>query len=146
MRQLVIALALAVLASACGSSEREALPADEAAQILENRNWIDHWPESANEQLYVYRFTPHMGGGVFQDRTLFAGKFELFTYKLGDEVVDIRWPHTKTKSTVKYTIRRVKGPKPFDLRLDLEGSARGPAVYFGRSSETHAEPLIPHLQ
>ena len=146
MRQTAIVFALAVSLLACGSSDPKALPADEAAELLENRNWIDHWPQSAEEQLWVYRFTPQMGGGVFQDRTLFAGQFELFTYDVGEGQIRIRWPHTNTRETVKFQIREVEGPRPFDLRLELDGSSRGPRVFFGRSSETHADPLIPHIQ
>lgn len=147
MTRAAIVLSIALAVSACGSDKRgDVVPADEAAKLLEDRNWIDHWPENAQEQLYVYRFTPQMGGGVFQDRTLFAGHFELFTYELGSRRIEIRWPHTRSRSSLEYEIRRVDGPKPFDLRLDLEGSPRGPAVYYGRSAESHADPLIPHLQ
>jgi hypothetical protein len=134
------------LAAGCGDRQRQVLPADEAAKLLENRNWIDHWPQSESERLFVYRFTPQMGGGVFQDRTLFKGEFELFVYEIAADQLRIRWPHTKSRDDVTFHIERVDGPHPFDLRLELDGSSRGPAVYYGRTQETHADPLIPAIQ
>jgi len=77
-----------------------------------------------------------MGGGVYQDRTLFIGRFELFTYELGDDTVTIHWPDRRTRERVHYRIERVDGPEPFDLRLTLEGTVMGPRVFYGRSAET----------
>ncbi len=146
MRCLAILSTALVMSGAvtvgCGGDERDALPAHEAAALLENRNWIDHWPQSADEKLFVYRFTPQMGGGVFQDRTLFKGQFELFVYEIKGDEIRIQWPHTKQRDRVRFHIESVKGPKPFDLRLVLDGASRGPTVYYGRSRETHAESLM----
>lgn len=103
---------------------------------------MDLWPTSDREPLHVYRFTPAMGGGVYQDRTLFAGHFELFNYEIGEGVINIRWPHTKEKEAASFRIERVKGPEPFDLRLTFEGNLRGPSVFYGRSSETSASLFI----
>ncbi len=119
------------------------LSSKDAAKALENRNWMDQWPTDDREGLHVYRFTPSMGGGVYQDRTLFAGQFELFNYDVGGDVggelgegrLSIRWPHTKETENLSFTIHKVKGPKPFDLKLTLEGNLRGPSVFFGRSVE-----------
>jgi hypothetical protein len=149
MRPLSVAtllLAGAVALGCRGDERRDVVPAHEAVELLENRNWLDHWPRSESEQLNVYRFTPQMGGGVFQDRTLFKGEFELFVYEVHGDTIRIRWPHTRTRDAIKFRIERVKGPRPFDLRLHLEGTSRGPTVYFGRSQETHADPLVPHVQ
>jgi hypothetical protein len=146
VKTLSIALALCALAGCAGDSGTEAVPAEQAAKLLENRNWLDHMPRTESEQLYVYRFTPKMGGGVFQDRTLFKGVFELFVYEVKGDELRIRWPHTKSRDAVKFRIEKVKGPRPFDLRLVLEGTSRGPSVYYGQTKETHAEPLIPAIQ
>jgi hypothetical protein len=136
MRATVVASILAVaLALGCGADER-ALSQEQAKELLENRNWMDSWPTSENDRLFVYRFTPDMGGGVYQDRTLFAGRFELFTYKLGDDVVAINWPDRGVVEKVGYTITPVDGPKPFDLRLDLRGTGLGPKTFYGIRAET----------
>lgn len=134
--------ALFLLSIAACSTDRPAeskttpVAQDEAADLLINRNWMDLWPESESETLNVFRFVPSMGGGVFQDRTLFKGTFELFTFKVKGDVINFDLHYSKEKVPVKFRIERVDGPKPFDLRLTLDSSPRGPSVYFGRSSET----------
>jgi len=136
---LLSVLALAAASSACGRDTRStAVPPDEAAALLIDRNWLDRWPSSESERLHVYRFTPSMGGGVYQDRTLFAGKFELFTYQVEGEHITIQWPHSKSEDRMVFRIDRVSGPEPFDLRLELSTPSHGPRTYHGRSAETGA--------
>lgn len=145
MRTLWIAIVFSTAAStavmACGSSspERNALPADEARDVLIDRNWMDAWPQSKTERLHVYRFTPSMGGGVYQDRTLFKGAFELFKFENGSGTIDFDLPETDQRVRAKYRIEKVDGPHPFDLKLSIDPSPRGPSVYYGRSAETAAE-------
>src|SRR5579871_4702985 len=110
MRTARLAIALALLG--CAPRDQH-LPPDEARALLINRNWLDRLPESARDRLHVFRFVPSMGGGVFQDRTLYKGEFELFTFEAGGE-------------------RR----GPLDLRLILDGSPRGPSVYYGMRRES----------
>lgn len=139
----IVALSLISVAIGCSASDRaDKLSAQDAAAALENRNWMDRWPTSATENLKVYRFTPAMGGGVFQDRTLFAGHFELFTYEIGDGELRIDWPHTRERETVDFKIERVNGPEPFDLRLTLGDNLRGPKVFYGRRAESHANDSV----
>lgn len=140
MKRSHLLVCLTILAGAGCKSERpapgEAVSSLEAADLLIDRNWMDRWPRSDREQLYVYRFTPAMGGGVFQDRTLFAGRFELFNYETEGDRLTIRWPHTSDEDRIRYRIEKVDGPAPFDLRLTLDGASRGPSVFYGRSSES----------
>ncbi len=140
MRRWILSsvLALAAASSACGrdTAKAVAVPPDEAADLLINRNWLDRWPTGEKERLHVYRFTPSMGGGVYQDRTLFAGKFELFTYQLDGDHLTIQWPDSKEEDRMVYRIDRVSGPEPFDLRLELSTPSRGPRTYYGRTAET----------
>lgn len=144
MRRWILACALVVCAISCGresgGTHTDTLPPDEAAKVLIDRNWLDRWPASEKERLHVYRFTPAMGGGVYQDRTLFAGKFELFTFQLDGDHLTIQWPNSKEEDRMVYKIDRVKGPEPFDLRLELSTPSRGPRTYFGRSVEQSGEP------
>lgn len=144
MRRWILACALAVCATSCGresgGTHTDTLPPDEAAKVLIDRNWLDRWPASEKERLHVYRFTPAMGGGVYQDRTLFAGTFELFTFQLDGDHLTIQWPNSKEEDRMVYKIDRVKGPEPFDLRLELSTPSRGPRTYFGRSVENSGEP------
>ena len=97
-------------------------------------------PETPSDRLHVYRFVPSMGGGVFQDRTLYKGMFELFMFKVerGDHIV-FDLPETHEKVTSQFTVERVAGPPPFDLKLTIASDPRGPHVYFGMQSETDSD-------
>ena len=138
IRTLLACTTLLLLASCSSETANHrsiALPEAEAGQLLINRNWMDLRPESETEKLSVFRFVPSMGGGVFQDRTLFEGSFELFTFQAQEGQIRFDLHHTKQKVSSSFRIERVHGPKPFDLKLTIESSPRGPDVYFGRSEE-----------
>jgi hypothetical protein len=133
---LAAVLVLAACSSESRPPEQRVAPAD-AAQLLIDRNWIDRLPETPRDRLHVYRFVPSMGGGVFQDRTLFKGEFELFTFEATGERVRIVTPEDGTTHETKYRIDRIQnGPEGTDLRLTLDDPPRGPAIYFGWSAET----------
>lgn len=130
------ALLFATLAGCSSGSAPTSLPADEAQRLLIDRNWIDRMPETERERLHVYRFVPSMGGGVFQDRTLFKGTFELFSFEATGEQIRFVLHETKDTVTSAYRIEPVDGPPPFDLKLTIPDDPRGPKVYFGMRSET----------
>jgi hypothetical protein len=138
MRKLPVVLALVggFLAGCHGKSSPQ-LSAEDARGVLIDRNWIDRMPENMTDRLHVYRFVPSMGGGVFQDRTLYKGTFELFRFKVerGDHIV-FDLPETHEKVTSQFTIENVAGPAPFDLKLTISSDPRGPREYFGMRSET----------
>ena len=128
--------------AACSRNQEGAqLSPETAAQLLENRNWMDRWPSDPDERLHVYRFTPSMGGGVYQDRTLFKGQFELFVYKHETSKLTIRWPDRKKSEVFEYQIEAVDGPGPFDLKLTLPGAALGPQSLYGIRAETPAHSV-----
>jgi hypothetical protein len=128
-----------------GSSAEPALAPADAARLLVNRNWLDVMPHDEHERLHVYRFTPAMGGGVFQDRTLYAGQFELFKFTVLGDKLDFSLPHKGEHLTTTYEIRRVRGHEPFDLELTLARDPRGPSHYYGFSKETAAEADVDTL-
>jgi len=139
-----ILLALTLSLAACSSgSTTQALPADEARSLLIDRNWLDRMPETDRDRLHVFRFVPKMGGGVYQDRTLYKGTFELFKFRATGDEIRFDLPETKTKITSAYTIEQVTGPEPFDLRLTIFESPRGPKTYYSVKAETdpHGEQL-----
>jgi len=137
MRTLLLASALVLAAAACSSKSHDPLSASDARDVLINRNWLDRMPEGTTDRLHVYRFVPNMGGGVYQDRTLFKGTFELFRFKVehGDHIV-FDLPETHEQVTSQFQIERVAGPKPFDLKLTIFSDPRGPHVYYGMRAET----------
>ncbi len=133
MRKLLLVLAL----TACHGKSSPQLSASDARDVLINRNWIDRMPETQTDRLHVYRFVPDMGGGVYQDRTIFKGTFELFQFKVeGDDHIAFDLLETGDKVKSQFTIERVDGPPPFDLKLTVWSDPRGPGVYYGMQSET----------
>jgi hypothetical protein len=126
----------AVLLVACSSQKSPTITRDEAKQLLIDRNWIDRMPQTERDHLFVYRFVPTMGGGVFQDRTLYKGTFELFTFKVDTDHIDFNLPQTKQHVRSQFQIDKVAGPKPFDLKLTIWSDPRGPHEYYGIRSET----------
>jgi hypothetical protein len=135
-----ITLGTLLASSACSSEKAKPharrVSDAEAPALLINRNWIDRMPESHADRLHVFRFVPAMGGGVYQDRTLFKGTFELFTFAATGDEIRFSLPETRQKVHARYTIETVGGPAPFDLRLSIPDSPRGPKVYYGMRGET----------
>ena len=135
----IAAVAGTVAVSGCGrhdASASHAFDSDEAAKLLIDRNWIDRMPENHRDRLHVFRFVPSMGGGVYQDRTLFKGTFELFVYKVQGDAINMTLPETHERVTTRFTIEPVTGPAPFDLKLTLFSVPRGPQVLYGIRAET----------
>src|SRR6188472_255422 len=129
-------LLIALLASACTSKKSDIVSDGEARKLLLDRNWIDRMPETERDRLHVYRFVPSMGGGVFQDRTLYKGEFELFRFETAADEIRFDLPETHQKVVSKFRIEKVDGPKPFDLKLIIAADPRGPQIYYGMRSET----------
>jgi hypothetical protein len=130
-------LLLAALAACSSSSPSgKAVPADEAGRLLLDRNWLDRMPETERDRLFVYRFVPSMGGGVFQDRTLYKGTFELFSFTVDGDRIRFVLHETKQDVTSRFAIEPVDGPAPFDLKLTIADDPRGPRVYHGMRGET----------
>jgi hypothetical protein len=77
-----------------------------------------------------------MGGGVFQDRTLYKGSFELFSFAVEGDRIRFALHETKQDVTSAFQIERVDGPAPFDLKLTIPDDPRGPKTYFGMRGET----------
>jgi hypothetical protein len=132
------AIALTLVLAACSSAKTKSndVGTDEAAKLLIDRNWIDRMPETERDRLHVYRFVPSMGGGVFQDRTIFKGTFELFMFKVEGDHIRFVLPETKEDVRSQFKIENVSGPEPFDLKLTVFTDPRGPHEYFGMRSET----------
>lgn len=130
------ALALALLAACSSPAKTREVDDAEARKLLLDRNWIDRMPQTERDRLHVYRFVPSMGGGVFQDRTIFKGTFELFQFETAGDEIRFNLLETHDKVVSKFRIEEVDGPEPFDLKLTIAADPRGPQVYYGMRSET----------
>ena len=129
-------IALALVLAACSNHHSSTIQGDEARKLLLDRNWIDRMPQTERDRLHVYRFVPSMGGGVFQDRTIFKGTFELFMFETTNDEIRFVLPETHQKVTSRYRIEAVDGPEPFDLKLTIDADPRGPQTYYGVRAET----------
>lgn len=145
-------LCLVVLGAGChGKPSPAALPPQDAQKLLLDRNWLDRLPETAQDRLHVFRFVPSMGGGVYQDRTLFAGQFELFTFDHDGQNIRFHLHHTGEERSAAYTIDRVPEDGALELHLHVEDSPRGPSDYYslrgmhGAGSEKDLEQALQKL-
>lgn len=129
------AVLLATLAACSPAAKSRDVDDAEARKLLLDRNWIERMPETERDHFHVYRFVPSMGGGVFQDRTVFKGQFELFQFSTDGATIDYHFPHDGLRRRVRYTIEHVDGPEPFDLKLTIQGDPRGPGTYWGMTSD-----------
>jgi hypothetical protein len=136
--RIALALALAGSLGACASHKTSSSKIDDAQarQLLIDRNWIDQMPQTERDRLHVYRFVPKMGGGVYQDRTIFKGTFELFQFETHGDQLRFNLLETHQRVTSHFKIEKVDGPKPFDLKLTIDPDPRGPGVYYGVRAET----------
>jgi hypothetical protein len=139
---LALCAGLSIATAACHDQASPQLSKDDARAVLIDRNWIDRMPENMTDKLHVYRFVPSMGGGVFQDRTLFKGTFELFMFKVDGDHIVFDLPETRQKVTSQFTIETVAGPAPFDLKLTIWSDPRGPHAYYGIRAENDRDGQV----
>ena len=129
-------LLVATLAACSTTVKHRDVDDAEARKLLLDRNWIEHMPQTERDHFHVYRFVPSMGGGVFQDRTIFKGTFELFQFETAADEIRFNLLETHDKVVSKFRIEEVDGPEPFDLKLTIAADPRGPQVYYGMRAET----------
>ncbi len=141
MRKLLFAV---LLVGACSRPATNALPPKEAKELLVNRSWIDRLPQRSDDKLHVFRFTPSMGGGVYQDRTLFAGQFELFTFEQDGSRIRFNLWHTGDKKISSFIIEKMDKPGPdgVDLKLTIFDSPRGPRTYYSWRRATDLDSVL----
>jgi hypothetical protein len=131
------ALALVIVAGCHRHEAQRGVPPDEAQKLLINRNWIDRLPQKVDDKLHVFRFVPSMGGGVYQDRTIFAGSFELFQFRQDGRSIEFDLLHTGRRHKARFSIEPIAPQRPgdVDLKLVIDGSPRGPSIYYGWRKE-----------
>jgi hypothetical protein len=128
----VAAVALTLIVGCHSQKARQPLSPDQAKKLLVERNWIDRLPERREDKLHVFRFVPSMGGGVYQDRTVFAGTFELFQFRQDGRSIEFDLLHTGRHHKSRFTIEPIEARKrgDVDLKLTIDDSPRGPSVYY----------------
>jgi hypothetical protein len=138
----IASLLSSFLLGCSGGGKADLEPPDAARRLLLDRNWLDRLPDGPQDRLHVFRFVPRMGGGVFQDRTLYAGTFELFHFDQDGQRIHFRMPHTGEDVRAQFSIEHLHAPEessPFELHLHIEGSPRGPLDYYSLRGEGSAD-------
>jgi hypothetical protein len=127
MKTLVIAL---LVLAGCGREDRTsaAVPARDAAKILESTPWFDRAPQTETDVIHLWAFM--RGEGVYFTGNAYKGSFEAFRYFVEEDLVKLRMlDENKTYST-HFRIERFED-RVFDWKLTLDGAPRGPTVYYG---------------
>src|SRR5579859_7725494 len=98
LRNLSFALLVVAAVGCGGGGDPAALAPDEARRLLPDRTWIDRMPDTERDRLHVLRFLPKMRSGIYQDRTLYAGQFELFGFEHTGDEIRFDLPHRRERA------------------------------------------------
>lgn len=130
MRTILLAVALAALSSACSGDHASTRVTDgDARQLLYKRVWLDEEPRTESQRFHVLVFDKRKSG-IYQDRTIWKGAFELFRYKADGSGLSLELPGSDREVKTGYKIERVKHGQA-DVRLTIDKPADGPSVYYG---------------
>jgi hypothetical protein len=132
---LLVALTLA--ACARDQARQAPLPPDEATSLLAQRVWLDREPRGPNDRFHILFFDGEQAG-VFQDRTVWKGSFEVFLYEAQRGRLDVKLPASRKRLNTGFTVEHVRKGNA-DVKLTLEKSPAGPTVFYGYRLEGHAD-------
>ena len=142
MRAAVVAAAVVALLSFGACARRaatHALPPEQGARsCCSIATGSIALPQKVDDKLHVYRFVPSMGGGVFQDRTLFFGTFELFTFEADGQRIRFNLLAHAATSASRPTPSRSwprRAPTASTCKLTITDDPRGPKSYYGWRNE-----------
>jgi hypothetical protein len=127
---IAAAIALVSLTAACDqhTARRDPLPPDEAAELLHQRLWLDKEPRMQNDVFHLMVFDDQVG--VYQDRTIWKGRFEMFLWEADGKNVTLKLPGSRKVVKTSFAIEKEKRGEA-DLKLTLEKPFEGPKTYYG---------------
>lgn len=137
-----VAVSLAAAAAACGQStpQRDPLPPGEAAELLHERVWLDKEPRGWSDKFHLMIFDGDHSG-VYQDRTIWKGSFEVFIYEADGNTLDLRLPGSKKTVKTTFTIEKQKRGEA-DVKLTIDKPFEGPATYYGYKFDGGAASFV----
>src|SRR5687768_14210167 len=96
MRTVILAVALAALSSSCSrdAASPPRVADNDSAQLLHRRVWLDEEPRTEHDRFHILFFDREKTG-VYQDRTVWKGEFELFRYQARDGGLVLKLPGSK---------------------------------------------------
>ena len=131
------AIALAIVAvsltAACGrgnaTPQKDPLPPGEAAELLHERIWLDKEPRGQNDVFHLFVFDEGQMG-IYQDRTIWKGKFEMFIWEAAGKNIEMRLPGSRKIVKSGFRIEKEHHGKA-DAKLVLDKPFEGPTTYYG---------------
>jgi hypothetical protein len=107
-----------------------ASPTDEN-ELAFNRVWISHLPQHEKDKISIFAMIDEEEIGIFDERSLFQGDFDIFEYRKDGNSILITLLQTEKKSKSSFKASRCN-EKGFDFCLEIRGNQRGPSRYVSR--------------
>ena len=103
-------------------------------KLIFDRFWVDHMPQSAEEQFQPFWIRSEHPFGRFLVRNQWTGTFEDFHYHVLPKepgALDLLFGRTHEIERVRYTARPCN-ENGFDYCLDISGTSRGVKRYYSK--------------
>jgi hypothetical protein len=136
----IVAVSLTAACSKDAATRRDPLPPDEAAELLHQRIWLDKEPRGQNEVFHLFVFD-HGQMGIYQDRTIWKGKFEMFIYEAEGKSIEMRLPGSRKIIKTGFSIEKAKRGEA-DVKLTLDKPFEGPKEYYGYRFDGGADAFV----
>ncbi|MCE9574975.1 MAG: hypothetical protein K8W52_17630 [Deltaproteobacteria bacterium] len=136
----ILALTLPLALAACGSRGAD-LDAADGGRALVEHVWIDHVPTGPKDTFHVLFFDAESRSGVYQKARFYKGEYEMYTFNVDGRRLALVFPDDGERATTKFKVQRIDDEPPFDAKLVLDDSPRGPDSYLGLSIDQGRELL-----
>lgn len=136
MRTVLVAAALALVGCRNGG------PREDPA-LIDGRVWVERRPEKHTDKVHAAIFLSAWNIGLFDERSSYVVRNELFEFTRKDGEVNGVFPQTNKNFTIRFVVRACDELPPFDLCLDLSPNPwGGPKRYYGfRDTEAESREL-----
>jgi hypothetical protein len=136
----IVAVSLTAACSQKATPQREPLPPDQAAELLHQRIWLDKEPRGQNDVFHLFVFDEGQLG-IYQDRTIWKGKFEMFIYEAEGKTIEMRLPGSRKIVKTSFTVEKSKRGEA-DVKLTLDKPFEGPKEYYGYRFDGEADAFV----
>lgn len=115
-------------------------------KLVLNRLWVDKIPSRPKDTANLFAAIKRQKMGIFQAVTQYKGSYEIFHFTVAGGELQIVYPQTDDKETVKARAWRCK-EEDMDYCLELTGASRGVKRYHSLDGweirdETRPEQLL----
>jgi hypothetical protein len=128
-----------------GPSSKGALDGGDPS-LLTDRVWLEKMPTAPTQHIHVMLALDEAPLGVFQKGSAYQATLEVFEYRVEDGRIELRFPQSDKKATVRYRARACSDQPPFDLCLELSKNPwGGPTRYYGFADDEAAAAALGEL-